>query len=208
MSTMMLQLQPLKDYLRSRGLSAFEVDAIVQQAMQDIEDQMSHKQDEAIDRLVDTGMQKGSVDFINDLRPSDEDFVLETESGRTDFSLPPYPNLKNLLKNPKVAKDGTQYKVIPVGAPSAPKTMAKSIFDVTRSMDVERKENAAAQSKVPAGTKTSFRTATSKQDSTTKWVLPAKKMDFTDDLNQVNSELRESVESIVASVIKSYKGNY
>lgn len=204
----MFQLQTLKDHLKSRGLSDFEVDAVVQQAMQDIDSQISHKQDEAMDRLIDTGIQKGSVDFINDLRPSDQDFVLETESGRTDFSLPPYPNLRNILKNPKIAKDGTQYKVIPVGAPSAPRNMAKNIYDVARSIDVQRKENAAMQSKVPAGTKTTFRTATSKQDASTKWVLPAKKMDFTDDLNEANSDLRESVDSIVAGVINSYKESY
>ena len=41
-------------------------------------------------------------------------FEITTDSGRTDFSEPPFPMLPRLLKNAKVAKDGSLYKVIPI----------------------------------------------------------------------------------------------
>ncbi len=208
MNTMHFQLQVLKDHLESKGHTPNDVDTLVQRAKQEIEDAIARKQEKGMDNLIDVGIHKGSPDFINDLRPSDSDFTLETESGRTDFSLPPYPNLRNILKNPKVAKDGTLYKVIPVGAKSTPRNIASNIFDAQRSMDVERKEHAQRISKTPTSTKTIFRTASSKQDPNTNWVLPKKEMDFTDDLNQVNSELREAVETIVSGVIQSYKESY
>lgn len=208
MSDILMHLEILKSHLRDRGLADYEVDAIVQQAQNDINEAMAEKQAVAMDEAINVGVQKGSADFINDLRPSDDAFELETESGRTDFTLPPYPNLNNLLKNPKVANDGSLYKVIPVGAPSAPRNIASNIFDAARAMDIERKEQAAAQSRTPKNVKTTFRTASSKQDSTQSWVLPAKEMDFTDDLNQINSELRDTLEIIVTSIINSYKEAY
>jgi hypothetical protein len=203
----MLHLDVLKDHLRSHGHDDYTADAIVEKAKRDIDDFIYKKMQQAISAAVDVGANKGSADFINEIRPSEDAFELETESGRTDFSLPPYPNLNNLLKNPKVANDGSLYKVIPVGAPST-RQMSKSIFDAARSMDVERKEQAAAQTRTPKSTKTVFRVASSKQDSTQKWVLPAKEMDFTDDLNQINAELRDTIEAKVMEIINSYKGAY
>ena len=207
MSSALVYLDTLRDHLRSRGLDDYSVDAIVEQARRDVDDFVARKTQQAIDSAVDVGTTKGSADFVNEIRPSDDDFILETESGRTDFTLPPYPNLRNLLKNPKVAKDGTLYKVIPVGAPST-RQISKNIFDAARAMDVERKEQAAAQSRTPKSAKTVFRTASSKQDSTQKWVLPAKEMDFTDDLNQINSELRDTIEAKIMEIVESYKGAY
>jgi len=208
MSDIMIHLEILKDHLRDRGFDDNFINNVVAQAQQDINSAISSKQDAAMDEAVDVGVQKGSADFINDLRPSDDAFELETESGRTDFSLPPYPNLHNILKNPKVAADGSLYKVIPVGAPSPPRNIAANIFDAARAMDIERKEQAAAQSRTPRNVKTTFRTASSKQDATNSWVLPAKPMDFTDDLNQINSQLRDNIESTITEIINSYKEAY
>lgn len=208
------ELQRLKDSLRNKGIEEAHIDAIVRKAELDINSKLQDQMDAAIENAVQSGVQKKSVDFINDLRPSPTAFQLETTSGNTDFSEPPFPMLDRLLANgAKPMKDGSGvYKVVPVGAPSkVPKpSIASNIFDAQKALAADRYENSVTQYNkvIPKGSKVQFRTATSKQSRNTQWVLPAKDKDFTEDLKQINNMLGESHDETIMQIIRGYEESF
>jgi hypothetical protein len=51
-----------------------------------------------------------------------------------------------------------------------------------------------------------FRTASSKQDASSDWVLPAKDMNITNILNDINSRLQNEVDNAVTSIVSKYGG--
>jgi hypothetical protein len=214
MINVFLEIESLKATLKSRGLDDNIVQVIAQKAEVEIALALKQRMDDAMELAIQSGVQKDSADFINDLRPRPDAFILETQSGNTDFSDPPYPMLDRLLANgAKPMKDGSGvYKIIPVGAPSKQpqKPIHTNIFDAQKAISAERYEQAVKQySKIaPKGSKVEFRTATSKQSRNTQWVLPAKEKDFTADLQEINSTLEESHDDVIQSIIQSYKENF
>ncbi len=214
MVNIFLELERLRASLRSKGLEEEVVEQLSKKAEFDILAALQDSMDSAVDLAVQSGVQKDSADFINELRPRSGAFMLETESGLTDFSEPPFPMLDRLLaRGAKPMKDGSGvYKVIPVGAPSkAPKQpIHTNIFDAQKAISAERYENAITQyNKIaPKNSKVQFRTATSKQSRQTQWVLPAKQKDFTEDLQEINSMLQTSHDDIVMGIIRSYEENF
>jgi hypothetical protein len=209
-----LEIERLKASLLSRGLDPETVEELAAKAEQEITFSLRERLDSAVEMAVQSGVQKDSADFINELRPRPDAFMLETESGITDFSDPPFPMLDVLLANgAKPMKDGSGvYKVIPVGSPSKkPKLpIHTNIFDAQKAITAERYTNALSQySKIaPKNSKVQFRTVTSKQSRSTQWVLPAKEKDFTADLQEINSMLTDSHDDIVLQVIKSYEEGF
>ncbi|MEM4726595.1 MAG: hypothetical protein QXG63_06620 [Nitrososphaerales archaeon] len=211
---MFLELEKLKAVLRNKGLDEETVESIAAKAEAEIASALKEEMDNALELAVQSGVQKDSPEFINELRPRPDAFILETESGITDFSEPPFPMLDRLLANgAKPMKDGSGvYKVIPVGAPSSkPKTpIYANIFDTQKAISAQRYEESVARyNKIaPKGSKVNFRTATSKQDRNTQWVLPEKEKNFTEDLQEINQMLQQSHEDIVRRVIRSYEENF
>jgi hypothetical protein len=140
--------------------------------------------------------------------------MLDTASGITDFTEPPFPMLDRLLaKGAKPMKDGSGvYKVIPVGKPSEkPKPpIYTNIFDAQKAISAERYEAAIAQyNKIaPKNSKVNFKTATSKQNRATQWVLPEKPKDFTEDLAEINNMLGREHDDIIMSIIRSYEEGF
>jgi hypothetical protein len=215
MINVFLEIEKLKATLRNRGLDEESVQSIAQNAEREIAASLQEQMDGAMENAVQSGVEKDSADFINDLRPSPGAFILETASGITDFSDPPYPMLDRLLTNgAKPMKDGSGvYKVIPVGGTSlTPKpTIHSNIFDAQKAIAAERFQQAASQyNKIrPKDSKAkSFKTATSKQSRNTQWVLPAKEKDFTEDLKGINDMLTESHDSIILNVIRSFEEGF
>ena len=209
-----LELQRLRASLQSRGFSDGQVESILAKAESEINMKLKEALDSAVDSAVEAGVQKDSADFINDLRPAPGAFQLETESGITDFSTPPYPMLDKLLAHgAKPMSDGSGvYKVIPVGAPSKqPRAkISSNIFDSQKAISAERYENALAQyNKIrPSGSKVEFRTATSKQSRGSQWVLPAKDKDFTSDLKEINNMLAADYDNVVLDIIRNYEESF
>lgn len=213
MVNLFLELERLKYVLQSRGLDDETVEAIVKQAEEEITLSLREALDGAVELAVQSGVEKRSERFINELRPRPDAFILETESGITDFSEPPFPMLDRLIAGGKVSKkDGSIYKVIPVGGqssePRAP--IHVNIFDAQKAMYAKRFEEAARQFNriKPKGSKAKFRTATSKQDRSTQWVLPAKDKDFTEDLRSINDTLQRSHDEIIMDIIRSYEESF
>lgn len=214
MTNLFLEIQKLKSILRTKGFDEDSVDAIAHKAETEISLALREKLEEAMDLAIQSGVQKDSADFINELRPRPDAFILETESGITDFSEPPFPMLDRLLsRNAKPMNDGSGvYRVIPVGGQSQnPKPkIHTNIFDAQKAISAERYENAVSQyNKIaPKGSKVNFRTVTSKQSRSTQWVLPAKEKNFTEDLQEINNMLQESHEDIVRDIIRSYEESF
>lgn len=214
MVNIFLELERLKTSLRSKGLDDETVSTLVRRAELDILAALQDAMDQAIESGIQAGVQKDSAEFINELRPRPGAFELETESGNTDFSEPPYPMLDKLLATgAKPIKDGSGvYKVIPVGGQSQQpkKPIHANIFDAQKSISAERYAASLSQyNKVaPKGSKVNFRTATSKQNRASQWVLPAKEKDFTEDLAEINKSLSVSHDDTVMSIIRGYEEGF
>lgn len=210
MVNVFLEIERLKATLRSRGVEEPHVDVIASKAETEISLQLKTQLDQAMELAVQSGVQKDSATFINELRPRPDAFIIDTESGMTDFTEPPLPMLDKLLRNAKPLKDGSGvYKVIPVGKPSGkPKQpMHSNIFDAQKAIAAERYEHAIAQynNVAPKASKVNFRTATSKQNRATQWVMPEKPKDFTEDLAEINSMLAGEYDDLVMGIIRSYE---
>jgi len=210
MVNIFLELERLKVALRSRGLEEQFVESIAGKAETEISFALRERLDTAMDVAIQSGVQKDSPEFINELRPRPDAFTIETESGSTDFSDPPLPMLDKLLaRGAKPMKDGSGvYKVIPVGGTSSQRKppIHTNIFDAQKAISAERYENAVAQyNKIaPKNSKVNFRTATSKQNRQTQWVLPEKKKDFTEDLADINNMLLADYDDVVLGIIRTY----
>ncbi len=214
MRNVFLEVERLKSSLRSKGLEESAVNGIAAKAMNEINLALQARLDSAMDLAIQSGVQKKSADFINELRPRYDAFELETESGRTDFTEPPMPMLDKLLASgAKPMKDGSGvYKVIPVGKPGnrSRTPLYANIFDTQKGIAAERYENAIAQyNKVaPKGSKVNFRTATSKQNRATQWAQPAKERDFTEDLADINKMLDSEHDDIIMGIIRSFEESF
>lgn len=214
MINVFLELERLKAHLRSRGIEDEMIEEIVSKAEREITFALREQLDNAMDLAVQSGVQKDSADFINELRPRPDAFMIDTESGSTDFTEPPYPMLDRLLaRGAKPMKDGSGvYKIIPVGGQSGTqkKPIHTNIFDAQKAISAERYEAAVSQyNKVaPKNSKVNFRTATSKQNRQTQWVMPEKPKDFTEDLAEINSMLSTSHDDIILNIIKSYEEGF
>lgn len=211
MTSLFLEIERLKNILRSKGLDEQTIANIAQKAEVEISSALRERLNEAMELAIQSGVQKESADFINDLRPREDAFMLETESGVTDFSDPPFPMLDRLLASgAKPLKDASGvYKVIPVGGNSIQpkKKIHTNIFDAQKAISAERYENAVSQyNKIaPRQSKANFRTATSKQSRDSQWVMPAKEKDFSEDLAEINNMLHADHDSIIMDIIKNYE---
>lgn len=214
MVNIFLEIEKLKSVLRAKGFDEETITLIAIKAEQEIGLALRDRLDSALEEAVQIGVQKESPEFINELRPRQDAFILETESNITDFSDPPFPMLDRLLaRGAKPMKDGSGvYKVIPVGGSTGQKKppIHTNIFDAQKAIMAERHESALRQYNkvIPKGSKVNFRTVTSKQNRNTQWVLPAKEKDFTEDLAEINSSLKESHDSVILDIIRSYEENF
>jgi hypothetical protein len=210
MANLLFELDRLRGTLRSKGLPEGIIEGIVNKANAEITSAMKDHADAAMQRAVEAGVEKGSAEFINELHIDSNLMQIITESGNTSFPEPPKPMLPHLLKNGKPLKDGSGvYKVIPVGSPSKqPKKTSMNIYDAMKQQHAERVENARRQydKMAPEGSK--FRTATSKQDSNSRWVIPAKENDFSSELSDINKGLETTLEQLIQDILRSYEESF
>ena len=110
------EIMRLRQRLRFKNLSESVIDSICDDAAREISDVTSDLLANAMNEAVNAGGDVMSIDFIDQIRAvrSGPSFQITTDSGNTDFSIAPFPMLPSLLKNAKIAKDGSLYKVIPI----------------------------------------------------------------------------------------------
>jgi len=241
------EIQRLRQRLRIKNLSDSVIDEICDDAAREISAATSDILADAMNAAVNLGGDVGSEELIDELRAvrTGPSFEITTDSGRTDFSEPPFPMLPKLLKNAKTAKDGSLYKVIPIKQ----KTKNKSIGVTTEAAiqnvnnarhiakeqrDAERETNrrtlspdvmggvdtfSALQSINTARQKQSnigqqngpvinFRTASSKQDPSTQWVMPGKDRDVTAPLREINMRMHDDIDRVIENIIRMHEGMY
>ena len=209
MPNILFELDKLRVTLENKGLDNTAIEGIIRNARNEIRDAFIYQGEAAMELAIEKGVEKRSDDFINELRLNAVNMELTTDSGNMDFSTPPYPNLPNLLRGAKPIKDGSGvYKVIPVGKPGNRPKISSNIYDAQKQIMAERYEaaNVASKSVKPKGSKggQAFRTATSKQNAASQWVLPAQNKDFSADVKNLNTELDKTMEDIITGIIQSY----
>ena len=208
-----LELQSLRAILESKGLDPDTVDSIVSKAKEEINGAVEELGMSALESAIEAGVEKGSDEFINQVMLDRIGAQISTETFNTSFTEPSKPMLPYLLQGAKPLKDGSGvYKVIPVGSPStSPKpSIASNIYDAWKYENTRRIEAAKQnfQNIAPRGSKAEFRTATSKQDANTQWVIPSKEKDFTEDLGQINESFRDQLSERIRDIIKEYEDSF
>jgi len=236
------EIARLRQKLQIKSLSDDVIDSICDEAANEINMLTSDLLADAMLTAVELG--KDSDEFISEVKAIrySNFFSIGTESGRTDFSEPPFPMLPKLLKNAKVAKDGSLYKVIPIKNKTDNRVnntiesaminienarqLAKNNSnndainssnqspDATKGMStITAMQNMAKMSKNRKNTNTrqtatSFRTASSKQDASVKWVNPGKEADMSNIIRNINDNLHDSIDKVISDVITKYDGMY
>jgi hypothetical protein len=242
------EISMLRQRLRFKNLSEEQLDHICDSVATEISRVSSDLLADAMNEAVNVGGDVASIDFIDELRAirSGSHFEIITDSGNTDFSEAPFPMLPRLLKNAKVAKDGSLYKVIPIRGRSAGSentALNRTTESAIRAIQASREQGAKSQEQTSRGyaspdatkgmsafastmnisrVKSSasknqqrstepvidFRTASSKQDPNTQWVLPGKNKNISNALRQINSSLQDSIDRVIEEIIKKYEGGF
>lgn len=111
-----MELDRLRRSLDNKRLSREVIDEVIDLAKGEISEAMSRILQDGLQEAIEAGEQVRSEEFIAELAAINvgSHFEIGTDSGKKDFSEPPWPMLPSLLKNAKVAKDGSMYKVIPI----------------------------------------------------------------------------------------------
>lgn len=126
-----MEINSLRQRLRFKNLSETVIDSICDDVAREIASLSTDILADAAEEAVRAGQDVRSAEFINEVRinTAGGGYEIGTASGRLDFSEPPFPMLPKLLKNGKIAKDGSQYKVIPLRAKGIKRS--GGIIDVT-----------------------------------------------------------------------------
>ena len=135
-----MEIEKLKFYLESRDLHPRVVNDILLVAEGEISSVISSSLEIAMEQAVQAGEEMGADDFVQEIKAisMSSSIMVTTDSGRMDFSEPPVPMLPSLLKNAKIASDGSRYKVIPLKPKSnSPKTTGGTV-DALRALDQAR----------------------------------------------------------------------
>ena len=241
------EIDRLRQRLRVKNLSESVIDDICDDVSREISMVTADILADAMSQAVKVGGDLSSTDMINELKAvrTGPTFEIITDSGRTDFSEPPFPMLPKLLKNAKIAQDGSLYKVIPLKKKSSSNRMAVTIeaalenINVARRIAKEQRDaeketrsgfispdamkgmdtfsamqaiNRSRQKQQKMGQPTSpvveFRTASSKQDASTQWVMPAKQRDATGPLREINMNMHDDIDRAIESIIREHEGFY
>lgn len=111
-----MELERLRLNLKMKDVEEEVIEEVIDLAEGEISEVVSDILQMGLQEAIQAGEELDSEDFVAELRAINisSEFRIITDSGRTDFSEPPYPMLPSLLKNAKTAKDGSQYKVIPI----------------------------------------------------------------------------------------------
>lgn len=217
------KISRMRTHLQSIGLDVFKTEDLVEQASEDINESLKQMVSQAVREAAMAGEEMDADEFLREISlDADSGYVqISTDSGRLDFSEPPTPMLPWLLKNAKTAKDGSRYKVIPVGGQSQSKpgkqvkdidsaianiaaasSMADMAADVARQFGMAPMFTKKGEPSKPGSV--SFRVASSKQDQNTQWVLPAKDKNLTSTIMDINFRLRGEIDRMTDEVIDRY----
>lgn len=207
-----LEIFRFKMRLVDAGLDISEAERATDELKKKLQRIIQSAMNDGMDKAVMAGVEKRASDFIAELKPDDERFEITTASGRKDFSIDPFSMKANLLKNAKVSKQGTRYKVIPIGKESTNKPSFLNLDQVNRAAAQKLKRDLEDR-RAKVGVKNmsakdqEFRTVTDKQPAT-MWQHPGFKRDMTDDLANINDNIKRSIEEQVKALMAEIESKY
>lgn len=192
----------MRHMMESYGLDRRAIDAILRQAESDMEIVLGRLHEEAMQKVAQLAIERRCPEIINNIHPAPGSFELRSDGADFTFYQPPKEMLNFLLKNAKPMKDGSGvYKVIPIGKESSPSNISSDIFSAQKAYAAKQLE--ALQSRKTGG-KIDFKTATSKQNASTQWVIPARKVDVNEEIAQINEQLRLEAEEEIQRIVDFY----
>lgn len=229
-----LELSRLKWRLQDRGYTHMQSDMICDAAREEIATSTIETITAATADAVTYAESIGAEEFISDIDvvPEGSSFSIRTRSGKTDYSTERVENLNNLLKNAKTSSDGSRYKVIPIkNKPKMGTSSFNNMIDQNKAAAAARealkeKRGATVSQRATAVAEqfrasissamtlnkqsgdVTFRTASSKQNSESDWVIPEKDRDMTQYLIQLNEQIRDSIQEMIHIVISRYDQEY
>lgn len=134
-----MELDRLRRSLEHKKLSREVIEEVISLAKGEISEAMSRILQDGLQEAIEAGEAVHSDAFIAELTAINvgNHFEIGTDSGKTDFTEPPWPMLPSLLKNAKTASDGSQYKVIPISQKDAskPSGPSKTTVDAMRALN-------------------------------------------------------------------------
>jgi hypothetical protein len=222
------RLLSLRERLRALGLPHGEINSIVDDATNEIQSAFQSIVEKAVYEAEEYGSSIGAEEFLSQIKlDSSSGYIqITTDSGLTDFSKPAYPMLPWLLNKSKTAKDGSRYRVVPVGGVSSNSKSTPPAKDIASGLQAMSLENVSASNmaekmaeafglgasssiterQMPASTqKPEFRTASSKHDASRQWVVPSKDLDMTGTLMTLNNSIRSELENECDKIINKYE---
>lgn len=224
-----LKIADLRYRLSAKGVRGVELDDIIRSVEQEIGSSVTGIVEEAVREIEAYGLDIGADKFLSEIKlDASTGYVqISTESGQLDYSMPPLPMLPWLLNNAKIAKDGSRYRIIPVGSSGQVSSRNKPVArDISAGLDALSSEpmnatNMAQQMAVAFGVASSigssdrqepvslqkpeFRVASDKQDGSKQWILPAKNLDMGSVIMTVNDRIRSSVDKVCDEIIGRYE---
>lgn len=223
--------QNLRRSLRAKNKSADRIDELVYRAENDLNIAILDIVTDNLQQVQQLAIEYGIDDFVENvhIQANGGSFDIAISGGKTDFSTPAVEMLPSLLRTGKTSKDGSIYKVIPLPTIREFKTRSLSNVDAmqaraeeikneridhNRMLDAGRmtKSLAASAPRAQMNIETTpavgkeFRTATSKQDQTTQWVKPARDINITNELMDINSRMSAQIRDVTQSIIHRYGG--
>jgi hypothetical protein len=210
------------------GLSFDEISSIMNDASSEIQQATHSIVEKAVYEAEDYGSSIGAEEFLAQIKLDASSGYIEisTDSGQTDFSQPPFPMLPWLLNNAKTSKDGSRYKIVPIGGVSSKPKPTPQARDIASGLNAMASEvapatamaetmaaafglgasSSATERQRPVSTeKPEFRTASSKQDASRQWVLPAKDLDMTGTIMTLNATIRSEIDKVCDEIINKYE---
>ena len=221
----------LRRSLRMKNKSYDRIDEIVYRAENDLNIAIVDIVTDNLQRVQQLALEYGIDDFVENvhIQANGGSFDIAITGGKTDFSTPAVEMLPALLRTGKTSKDGSVYKVIPLPTIREFKTRSLSNVDAVQARAAEVKKERIDRSRAldagrmarnlaastpraqmnveitPAVGK-EFRTATSKQDQTTQWVRPARDINITNELMDINSRMAAQIRDVTQSIVHRYGG--
>jgi hypothetical protein len=223
------KLNSLRYDLINQGADPNEVEFLIDRICERARDIAASALQAGVSKAIDAAQQMKAKGFEGQIAVKHIYNGLEigTDTGNLDFSTPPFPMLSKLLARGKTSKDGSTYRVIPIGT-GASRSSTETVKDVSAGLDVisqtKIKRNMSdmmadmassfgqgARSivrttpSISASNKPTFRIASSKQDANSKWVIPARQADLHPVIQEINSSMKGDIESAIDTAISELK---
>lgn len=187
-----IYIKQLRDELAAMDLDDLYIDSLCREAEYDIDRDMQRVIDDVQESCDQIEKQYSGLVRISVVNMGHGYEVIAMPADHV--TIPEKNMLPSLLKNAKIAKDGSLYKVIPIG-----KKSTTSIVDAFR-----RGYKDSATPKTDSA-KQEFRTASSKQDATRQWVTPARDIDVSQEVDALNVYIREQMDQIIDSTLSTIR---